>query len=320
VNAYWDAVQARESLAVARNSLELAEATYERDKRGLELGALPPLDIHRSESTVATRRLEVIQSEYALKRSEDRLRRLIGADLDPQVAGLGLDLTEHAVPSGELLVIDRASALDQARSRRPEIEGLRHRLAATETGLRVARGNMRPDVSLSAFYSTSGRGGTALDPTTDPPTILTRGGFGQSLDQLRSLDFERYGLSVGAEADLGQARVDRERALYLMREQEQAVALDVQSAIDDLEKAKQSLSVSRLARDLAQKTLEAEQRKRELGENTLFFVLEAQAGLASAELSYLRAAVEYQQAVTGVARATGTLLERHHVQIAEALK
>ncbi len=329
VTAYWDAVQARESLAVARNSLELAEATYERDKRGLELGALPPLDIHRSESTVATRRLEVIQSEYARKRSEDRLRRLIGADLDPQVAALGLDLTEQAVPSGELLAIDRASALDQARSRRPELEGLRHRLAATETSLRVARGNVRPDVSVTAFYSTSGRGGIALDPTTDPPTILSRGGFGQSLDQLRSLDFKRYGFSVavtlplrnrGAEAELGQARVDRERALYLVREQEQAVTLDVVSAVDDLEKAKQSLSVSRLARDLAQKTLEAEQRKRELGENTLFFVLEAQAGLASAELSYLRAAVEYQQAVTGVARATGTLLERHHVQIAEAGK
>jgi outer membrane protein len=124
----------------------------------------------------------------------------------------------------------------------------------------------------------------------------------------------------GAEAELGQARVDRERALYLLREQEQSVALDVQTAIDELGKTKLSLGVARLARDLAQKTLEAEQRKRELGENTLFFVLEAQAGLASAELSFLRAAVEYQRAVTGVARATGTLLERHHVQIAETGK
>jgi HAE1 family hydrophobic/amphiphilic exporter-1 len=184
-------------------------------------------------------------------------------------------------------------------------------------------------VSVSAFYSTSGRGGNALDPNTDPPTILSRGGFNPSLDQLRTLDFATYGFSVtmslpfrnrGAEAELGQARVDRERALYLMREQEQAVALDVQTAVDDLEKAKLSLSVARLARDLAQKTLEAEQRKRELGENTLFLVLEAQAGLASAELSFLRAAVEYQRAVTGVARATGTLLERNRVQIAESGK
>jgi outer membrane protein len=329
VDAYWEAVQAGESLAVARNSLELAEATYERDKRALEIGALPPLDIHRSESTVASRRLEVIQSEYALKRSQDRLRRLVGADLDSQVAGLPLVLTERAVPSGELLSVDPVSAREQARTRRPELSGLRYRLAGTETSLKVARGNLRPNVSVSAFYSTNGRGGTALDPTTDPPTILSRGGFRQSLDQLRSLDFETYGFGVavtlpfrnrGAEAEFGQARVDRERALYLLREQEQAVALDVQSAVDDLEKAKQSVAVARLARDLAQKTLEAEQRKRELGENTLFFVLEAQAGLATAELSYLRAAVEYQRAVTGIARATGTLLERHRVQIADAVK
>jgi HAE1 family hydrophobic/amphiphilic exporter-1 len=329
VDAYWEAVQAGESLAVARESLALAEATYARDKRGLELGALPPLDIHRSESTVASRRLQVIQAEYALKRSQDRLRRLVGADLDPQVARLAIVLTEPAVPSGELLSVDPASALEQARARRPEIESMRHQVAASETGLRVARGNLRPDVAVSAFYSTSGRGGTALDPSTEPPTIVSRGGFRQSLDQLRSFDFSTYGLNVilslplrnrGAEAELGQARVDRERALYLLREREQAVALDVQTAIDELEKTKLSLGVARLARDLAQKTLEAEQRKRELGENTLFFVLEAQAGLASAELSFLRAAVEYQRAVTGVARATGTLLERHHVQIAKTGK
>lgn len=329
VDAYWEAVQAGESLAVARNSLELAEATYQRDQRALEIGALPPLEIHRSESTVANRRLLVIQAEYALKRSEDKLRRLVGADLDPQAAGLALVLTEPPVPSGELLTVDLAPALEQARSRRPELASLRHQLAATETTVRVARGSLRPDVSVSAFYSTSGRGGTALDPSTDPPTIVSRGGFGQSLDQLRTLDFSTYGLSVAlslpirnraAEAEFGQARVDRERALYLLREEEQAVALEVQSAIDDLEKAKLSLSVAKLARDLAQKTLEAEQRKRELGENTLFLVLEAQAGLAGAELSFVRAAVDYQRAVTGVARATGTLLERHNVQIAESGK
>lgn len=325
VDVYWEAVQAEESLKVARNSLELAEATHQRDKRALELGALPSLEIHRSESTVAARRLQVIEGEYTLKRAHDRLRRLIGADLDPQVATLALVLTEPSVPSGELAAIDPASALEQARARRPELEALRHQLAGTETDLRVARGGLRPDVSLSAFYSTSGRGGIELDPSTDPATVVSRGGFRQSLEQLRTLDYSTYGVSValslpirnrGAEAEFGQARVARERALYLLREEEQAVSLDVKSAIDDLEKAKQSLSVARLARDLAQKTLEAEQRKRELGENTLFLVLEAQAGLASAELSFLRTTVAYHRAVTGIARATGTLLERHNVQIA----
>src|SRR5262249_11588821 len=179
-------------------------------------------DIHRSESTVATRRLEVIQAEFALKRSQDRLRRLIGADLDPQAADLELALVDRPVPSGDLLSVDPAAAPEQPRAGRRELEALRRRFAARETSVRVARGNLRPDLSVSAFYSTSGRGGNALDPTTDPPTVLSRGGFGQSLDQLRSLDFETYGFSVavslplrnrGAEAGFGQARVDRERAL-----------------------------------------------------------------------------------------------------------
>ena len=52
VDAYWEAVQAGETLAVARESLELAEATYERDKRASRAGSAsaagdPPVGVHR---------------------------------------------------------------------------------------------------------------------------------------------------------------------------------------------------------------------------------------------------------------------------------
>ena len=57
VTQYWNVVQARGNLDVARKSLDAAEATYKHDKRALELGALPPLDIYRSESQVAGRRV-----------------------------------------------------------------------------------------------------------------------------------------------------------------------------------------------------------------------------------------------------------------------
>jgi HAE1 family hydrophobic/amphiphilic exporter-1 len=325
VDAYWSAVQEREGLKVARDSMELAEATYQRDKRALELGALPPLEIYRSESTVANRRLQVIESEYSLKRALNRLARLIGADRDPEIAAAPIELTETPTPAGSLMSVEVDQALERARARRPELEALRQEVAGTETSLKVARSGVRPDVSVSGFYTTNGLGGNFLDPTTDPPTIISRGGLSQALDQLRSLDYQTYGFTVsvnlpvrnrGAQADLGQALVAQRRAAYRLKEQEQVVILDVRSAIDDLEKAKLSLSVATQARDLARKTLEAEQRKRELGENTLFLVLEAQAGLATAELSLVRAGVEYQRAVTAVARATGTLLEQHRVEIA----
>ena len=134
------------------------------------------------------------------------------------------------------------------------------------------------------------------------------------IDQLATDAVE---VGVRRKAELGQAQVDRQRTLYGLRDQEQEVVLDVKTAVDELEKSKLKLDVARLARDLAARTLEAEVRKRELGENTLFLVLEAQATLAAAELSFVRASVNYQKAVTGMARATGTLLEKHNVRITD---
>ena len=84
VSQYWNAVQARGALDVQQKSLKLAEASYDRDKRALELGALPPLDIYRSQSEVAARKVEVIQAAYALTQAEEALRLTIGADRDPQ--------------------------------------------------------------------------------------------------------------------------------------------------------------------------------------------------------------------------------------------
>jgi len=66
-NQYWSLVQAQKNLAVLQESLKLAEESYKRDKRALELGAISPLDIYRSEATVAQRRLQILQAEYAVK-------------------------------------------------------------------------------------------------------------------------------------------------------------------------------------------------------------------------------------------------------------
>ena len=53
VMRYWDVVRTRGNLDVFQQSLDAAQASYAHDKRALELGALPPLDIYRSESEVA---------------------------------------------------------------------------------------------------------------------------------------------------------------------------------------------------------------------------------------------------------------------------
>jgi outer membrane protein len=326
---YWAVVQARENLNVYRQSLELAEATYRQNKRALELGALPPLDIYRSESQVASRRVFMIQAEYDLKQAEEELRRTIGADLDPYFRALDMELTEPVAAAGEPLSVDIQRAVEQALEHRPELEGLRQQLANDDTSIQLAHHRLQPELNLGGFYSSNGLGGNQTDNATIPPMVIARGGLGDALSQIGSFDFPSYGFNLqlnlpvknrGVQADLGNALVSKRRSLYLLRQLEQGINLEVRQAVHQLEQAKLSMGAARVARDLSQKNLEAEQRKYELGSQPIFFTLEAQTQLIQDELILVQAEIGYHRSVTALDRATASLLDRHRVQIADPVR
>ena len=314
ISQYWGVVQARGSLEVAKKSQDAADVSYKRDKRALELGALPPLDIYRSESQVASRRVQAIQSEYFLKQAEDALRFTLGAETDPFLRALDLELTDLPAREETLLDIDTAMALKQVLDVRPELESQRQALANDDTSIRLAHNNLLPDLRLGANYSGNGVAGS--------PT----GGLGDSLNQTFGFGYPTYGFSVtlnlpvrnrSAQADLGNALVSRRHDLYTDHQLREQITLEVANAVHSLEEAKLSLAASREALESSRKNLAAEQRKNELGSETIFFVLEAQTEVAQAESNVLQAEVSYQLAVAAIQHATGGLLEPHHVLIQE---
>jgi len=317
VGQYWAVVEAQGNLEVARSSMDAAEVTYKRDKRALELGALPPLDIYRSESQVASRRVQVIQSEYALKQAEDALRVTIGADQDPNIQALDLELTEKPEPEGELRTIDTATALQQALTKRPELDAAHASLANDETRIRLAHNHLLPELDLTGLYASNGVNSKFVNSLP----VMT-----SSINQLLGFNYPTYYAQLSltlplknraAKAEMGNALVSRRSDLYNERQLREQVQLDVSNAVHQLEQAKLSIAAGKEALDLAKKTMAAEQRKYDLGSETIFFVLEAQTELASAELGLLQAEVNYQLAVAGLDHATGELLEPYHVQIAD---
>jgi outer membrane protein TolC len=319
VEQYWSVVEARGNLEVARSSMDAAEATYKRDKRALELGALPPLDIYRSESQVASRRVQVIQSEYALKLAEDALRKTIGTDQDPYVQALDLELMEKPEPEGELRTVDMGVALQLALTKRPEFDAVHAALTNDQTRIRLAHNHLLPELDLTGAYASNGLGGTQFNGAGQK---ITSSSIGQLFGFTYPTYYAQLSLSFpiknrAAKAEMGNALVSRRSDLYSERQIREQVVLDVSNAVHQLEQAKLSIAAGKEALDLAKKTMAAEQRKYDLGSETIFFVLEAQTELASAELALLQAEVSYQLAVADVDHATGELLEPYHVQIAE---
>jgi outer membrane protein len=327
VGNYWNVVLARESLTVQRKSYEEAQKSYDHDKKALSLGALPPLDIYRSEAQVASRRVGVIQAEYALKQAEDQFRQVVGADLDAAIRVLDLELTDQPEPLGTLPSTDIPSTLARALANRPELAATQQQLASDELSIRLAHNSLKPDLELSGFYSGNGVAGDRFN-TAVPPQLI-KSGLGDSLSQSFHFTYPAYGASLSltlpiknhnAEANLADADISRRRTQYQQRRTNQSITLEVSNAVHALEQAKISMEASKVALDLAQQSLRADERKYELGAETVFFVLDAQTQLAQAELNLIRAEVNFQIAVAQVDHATGDLLEHRHVQIMDCLK
>jgi outer membrane protein len=327
IGLYWNAVQARGVLDVQQRALKLAETSYNRDKRSLELGALPPLDISRSESEVAARRVEQIQAEYFLLQAEEALRLMIGADQDPQLKSIALELTESAQPSGDGENVEYDQILSTALSSRPEIFAAKDALAVDETSIGYARNQLKPALNLNGQYSSNGIGGNEYDLVTGQ--LTSQGGLGSSFSQLFGFGYPTYQGSLtlnfpvrnrGAQAQLGNALVNRTRDLYNSRQAQEVITRQVRDAVNQLNTAKLSLAAANTSLGLWRKSLAADQRKFELGAETNFFVLDAQTRLAQAELAQLQAEVNYQLALAAIRHATGDLLTPYHMQLEAALK
>ncbi len=207
--------------------------------------------------------------------------------------------------------------------KRLELTLLHRQQTVQETNERVALNGLKPNMSIGANYSSNGLGGDNFITG-----VLVPGGFNDALRQAFSFGSPTYGFTLTlnlplrshqAAADAADAEINLKRNIYTQRSLEQQIALDVRTALNSLEQSRLNIVGAIQARDLAQKSLEAEQRKYELGSGQLNFVLDAQQRLSDAENQLLQAMISYRKAVISVQRATGTLLDDNHVVVEQAI-
>jgi outer membrane protein len=318
---YWDAVRARDNVKVLQQTLDLAQKSYERDKLALDLGALASLDIYQSQTQVAQRKTDLVQAQYSYVAALDGLRRLIGADVTPDFRALGIVLEDDPAQLPDRTAVMPYEAAYQAALRlRPEMDVAQNRLAIDDLNARIARNLILPRLDLTVQGQSAGLGGNQV-AVVGPLGIISpavSGGLPDTLGQVFGFNSPGYGAglqvtipirSSSARAQLADALVNRTRDRYNERQTEQLIAQDVRQAITSIDLANASIESAKLARDLAQKNVEAEQQKYELGTITAFEVLDSQSRLATAESSLLNAYVGYQQAFVSYRRATWTLLD-----------
>jgi outer membrane protein TolC len=324
MNQYWATVQARESLRIADGAMNLSQKTYDRDKLRLELGAMPKLDIFQSEANLERTRVSQINARYALQQAEEQLRKMIAADLDPDTRNLPLNLTDSAFPS-TLLSVKVEDQIAQAIAHRPDLDITRRSQAVDDITVRRQMDALRPDLSLTGNYSSSGTAGDVYKSGN----LVSSGGYWDAWNTMWGFNFPTYGFELRlnlpirsrtAAANYANALITQRRNLLTERQQVQAITLDVKNAVSSLEQAKAAMQASKVARDASEQNQKAMETKFQLGAATMLELLQAQNDLASAENSYLGSAISYRRAVVTLQQVTGLLLPENNVVLDDAMR
>jgi len=329
-NAYWELVFVREDVKVKEQSLALAERLHQDNRRQVEIGTLAPIEVVRAESEVARTRQDLIVSQTSLLQQQITLKDLIAKNpMDPLLALVEVIPTE-AVETPEMPeVIPIQDAIQIAMEKRPEIIQAQVDLKNRGITISAVKNSMLPTLDAFGFYTGSGLAGqinqlALSDPFFTPPDPQFIGGFNRSVTQAWQGDFPNYGFGVtltiplknrSAQADTARALIEERQAQVRYRRTVNSMIVEVRNTQVALEQNRARIEAAEKSRRLFQETLEAEQKKFQLGASTIFQVIQAQRDLSQAATQEVRARVDFKRAQVAFDRALGRTLERSSISV-----
>jgi outer membrane protein TolC len=326
--AYWALVAARRDLNVRRDSLTLAERQRTDTLVRIEARTVAVSDLAEPTAEVERRRGDVFGAQETVARAERALKQLMLDDAaDPMWAA---EVAPSDQPDAIPTAVDVASALADATRNRPEIAELAAQIAQRAIDVAVAQDNLKPRLDLVAGYSMRGLAGDqeirgvpiAGLPMTIPSSLSGNGMTSYATLFTQKFPDATFGFTFeapighrAARGQLGAAEAGRRRATTELARTQDRIAVEVRNAATALETAAGRIQAACAGLTAAQIQLRAEQDRFGVGLSTNFFVLTRQNDLAQAQLAEIKALTDYRNAVTEMARATGTLLRDRGIQV-----
>ena len=314
-NAYWDYVFTIQAAEVAERSLQLATKLVEDNQARVEVGTLAPLDVVQAQAEQATRRQAVATTQAAVRTAELALKRLIVNGTDDPYWVANVEPVDRPTYSTESL--DVADAVRKALSTRTDIDQSRKQIESNDVSIKNLSDQRLPALDVTASYGLAGIGGPQFVRPPGaalgaPPSQIIPGGFSDTLSTLFNQKAPTWNFAANfsypigtstADANLARARVQQRQTIAQARALELQIATEVTNAALLVESNRERLQAAQVAREFAEKRLEAEQSRFEVGLSTNFFVVQAQRDLRDSENAELRALLDYRRAQVDFERA-----------------
>lgn len=317
VEGFTTLVLDRELARVREEELAAAGDLLAQVRRLVDLGRQPASDLYQQEAAQAEAEAALVEARRQVELAETSLLQVL--ELDP-LRPYEFRAPAPPAPTSDPEEYELDALLQEALARRSDLGALERRVEASDQGVTAARSGYWPSLSVSFDYGSNWSSnslqaipGTGSDPRTvtltpdagGAPVTLQVPGTGTP-PAYRRPDFmeqltDRRGGSISlslnvplfdrfqTRAAVEQAEVAKRNAEYDLRDQRQAVALQVRQALLDYRSAvaRQSATARRLA--AAERAWEAAERRYELGAATFVEVAQARSSLVGARSADLRA-------------------------------
>jgi len=329
--SYWDLVFAGRDLDLKKQSLDLAQQTFDENKTRVEVGTLAPIDLIQTESEIANWNDLLVVSQYNVASAEDQIKKLTSSDKDPSMFMVKLRAQEVPTPPEAAEIPGLEEAVRIALENRPEMRQVTLDLKNKDLDVTYTKNQRSPLFDITASYDQNGTGGTQRrgfllgTPPLNPPIA---GGVLQSFGQLFSYGYT--GLSAGfslviplnnkaANADYARALNEQQLSQRKIDTTAQQIALDVRNALMQVEMNRSRITTAKKALELAQRKMEAEKEKFDLGTSTIRFVLDEQNNVAQAASNELQTVVNFTKSLVDLDHAMGMTLKKNHIEFEKTL-
>lgn len=282
-DAYYQTLLAREMVTIADSALQQAERFLEEERLRFETGQTSELDVLNAEVELENLRPQLVQAHNAADAAALNLKRLVNIPLEQP---LRLTTQLHLPPEEELAqptLLPEARVLREATLRAAEAQ--------------VAVGEEQVDIEQSAYL----------------PSISVNTSYGQQLYAADIFSFQgdwtpnwTAGLSISVpifnglqrRAQVGQAQAQLSTARLQRTQQEEAVQLQYQQALNEKERAATLIQARQRTVDQAQRVYELTVLRYEQGRTTQLAVSDARLSLLQARSNLVQALSDYYTAET----------------------
>jgi len=338
-NLYWNLVYAYENVRVQQEALAFAQKTLSDTQKQVEIGSLAPIETVRAQNTVAADQQNLIQAQTNLDLQQLLTKNALSRTLqDPSLANAEvIPTTTMALPEQET-VTPTEDLVGQALGHRAELVESRIDLNNRDISSRALKNALRPTLDAFVYYGGSGAGGdqnsvaTCGDPGAIPTLCSPPGSFpttswGTTLNKLvnSTAPDKGAGLTLNipirnrqAQALQIRSQLEYRQAEMRLQQIENQVRIEVRNAQFSVTQNRAAVKAAQAAVALAQQSLDAEQKKYNLGASTSTSVLNYQSQLATAKSTLVSAEAAYEKAEVELDRATGLLLEHAGIVMSDA--